>query len=65
MFKDRTLHEQAKLELRAEFFNLLNHTNFNRRTRCVHAVGMSPTAGAMANTSTTSRRIRFAAKLLW
>lgn len=66
MFKDAPLHERARLELRAEFFNLLNHTNFNTPNLVVFTpAGVSPTAGVITSTSTTSRQIQFAAKVLW
>jgi hypothetical protein len=66
MFRDTTLHERARLELRAEFFNLLNHANFNTPNLVVFTPsGLSPTAGVVTSTSTTSRQIQFAAKLLW
>lgn len=66
MFKDTTLHERAKLQLRAEFFNILNHTNFNTPNLVVFTPsGVSPTAGVVTGTSTTSRQIQFAAKVLW
>lgn len=66
MFKDTTLHERMRLELRAEFFNLLNHSNFNTPNLVVFTPsGVSPTAGVITSTSTTSRQIQLAAKLLW
>ncbi|MGB7134911.1 MAG: carboxypeptidase-like regulatory domain-containing protein [Acidobacteriaceae bacterium] len=66
MFKDTTLHERMRLQLRAEFFNLLNHTNFNTPNLVVFTPsGVSPTAGVVTSTSTTSRQIQFAARLLW
>jgi len=66
MFKNTTLHERAQLQLRAEFFNILNHSNFNTPNLVVFTPsGVSPTAGVVTSTSTTSRQIQFAAKLLW
>lgn len=66
MFKDTTLHERMKLQLRAEFFNILNHSNFNTPNLVVFTPsGVSPTAGVITSTSTTSRQLQFAAKLLW
>ncbi len=66
MFKDTTLHERARLQLRAEFFNILNHANFNTPNLVVFTPsGVSPTAGVITSTSTTSRQIQFAAKFLW
>jgi hypothetical protein len=66
MFKDTTLHERMRLQLRAEFFNILNHSNFNTPNLVVFTPsGVSPTAGVITSTSTTSRQIQLAAKLLW
>ncbi len=66
MFKDTTIRERLRLQLRAEFFNILNHSNFNTPNLVVFTPsGLSPTAGLVTSTSTTSRQIQFAAKLLW
>ncbi|HEY1809802.1 MAG TPA: carboxypeptidase-like regulatory domain-containing protein [Acidobacteriaceae bacterium] len=66
MFKDTTLHERMRLQLRAEFFNILNHSNFNTPNLVVFTPsGVSPTAGVITSTSTTSRQIQLAARLLW
>jgi hypothetical protein len=66
MFKDTTLRERLRLQLRAEFFNLLNHSNYNTPNLVVFTPsGVSPTAGIITSTSTTSRQIQFAAKFLW
>jgi hypothetical protein len=66
LLKDFELHERARLELRGEAFNLLNHTNFNTPNLVVFTPsGVSPTAGVITSTSTTSRQVQVAAKLLW
>ena len=66
MFKDTALRERLRLQFRAEFFNILNHSNFNTPNLVVFTPsGVSPTAGIITSTSTTSRQIQFAAKLLW
>ncbi len=66
MLKDTSLHERLRLQLRGEFFNILNHSNFNTPNLVVFTPsGVSPTAGVVTSTSTTSRQIQFAAKLLW
>jgi hypothetical protein len=54
------------LQFRAEFFNILNHTNFSTPNEVVYTSatsGISPTAGLVTATSTTSRQIQFGAKL--
>ena len=60
------LTERLGLQFRAEFFNILNHTNFVTPNEVVYTSatsGISPTAGLVTATSTTSRQIQFAAKL--
>ena len=64
--KDTTLHERMTLQFRAEIFNLLNRANFNTPNLIVFTpTGLSGTAGAITSTSTTSRQVQFALKLLW
>lgn len=66
LLKDTPIRERARLQFRAEFFNILNHANFNTPNPVVFtATGVSPTAGVITSTSTTSRQIQFALKLLW
>ncbi len=58
--------ERMQLQFRAEFFNILNHTNFLTPNEVVYSSatsGVSPTAGLVTATSTTSRQIQFGAKL--
>ena len=64
--KDTHITERLDLQFRAEFFNILNHTNFLTPNEVVYTSatsGMSPTAGVITATSTTSRQIQFGAKL--
>ena len=64
--KDTQLTERMRLEFRAEMFNLLNRANFNTPNPIVFTPsGVSPTAGVITSTSTTSRQIQFGLKLLW
>jgi len=64
--KDTRIHERTTLQFRAEFFNIINHTNFNTPNLITFTPsGLSPTAGAITTTSTTSRQVQFALKLLW
>ncbi len=66
VLKDTPLHERANLEFRAELFNLLNRANFNTPNLVVFTPsGVSPTAGVITSTSTTSRQVQLALKLLW
>ncbi len=62
------LNERVNLQLKAEFFNLFNHTNFNTPNTVVFTsatAGPSPTAGQITSTATTSRQIQLGLKLLW
>jgi hypothetical protein len=71
--KTAHLTERLGLQFRAEFFNVLNRTNFGIPNPVVYAAapgsGVSPTsaisttAGVITATSTTSRQIQFGAKL--
>ena len=66
MLKDTSIHERLNLQFRAEFFNILNRANFNTPNLVVFTPsGVSPTAGVITSTSTTSRQVQFALKLLW
>ena len=65
-FKDTRVRERMNVEFRAELFNLLNRANFNTPNLIVFTpTGISGTAGAITSTSTTSRQVQFALKLLW
>ena len=66
--KSTPLSERVTLQFRAEFFNILNHANFNTPNTVVFTSGtsgISPTAGVITSTSTTSRQIQFGLKLIW
>lgn len=70
------LGKQGYIEFRAEFFNILNHTNFgmpasatvfNGATSVLGAYQQAPLAGVgqITTTATTSRQIQFALKLVF
>ncbi len=66
VLKDMRIREQLNLQFRAEIFNLLNRANFNQPNAVVFTPsGVSPTAGVITSTSTTSRQVQFGVKLLW
>ncbi|HEX3542896.1 MAG TPA: hypothetical protein VHT31_00085, partial [Candidatus Acidoferrum sp.] len=64
--KDTRITERLSIQFRAEIFNLLDRANFNLPNAVVFTPsGVSPTAGAITSTSTTSRQVQFGLKLLW
>jgi len=74
--KNTTIREHLHAQFRAEFFNILNHSNFTTPNPVVYSSGptptattapavLSPTAGVITATSTTSRQIQFGLKLLF
>jgi hypothetical protein len=66
LLKNTAIHERANLQFRAEFFNVLNRSNYNTPNAVVFTPsGVSPTAGVITSTATTSRQIQFGLKLLW
>ncbi len=66
LLKDTPIRERMNLQFRAELFNLLNRANFNTPNAVTFTpTGVSPTAGLITSTSTTSRQIQFGLKLLW
>jgi len=64
--KDTRFREKLNLQFRAEFFNMLNHPNFNTPNAVTFTpTGVSPTAGLITSTSTTARQIQLGLKLLF
>jgi hypothetical protein len=64
--KDTRIRERLNLQFRAEIFNLLDRANFNLPNAVAFTPsGVSPTAGKITSTSTTSRQVQFGLKLLW
>jgi hypothetical protein len=71
VMKETTIKEQLRLQFRAEFFNLFNHANFalpnaSAFVQTPNGGGVSnPTFGKITSTTTSSRQIQFALKLLF
>ena len=67
LLKTTRLRENLNLQFRAEFFNILNHPNFNSPNAVVFtsATAVSPTAGVITSTATTSRQMQFGVKLMF
>jgi hypothetical protein len=64
--KDTAVREGVTVEVRAEEFNVLNRANFNQPNAVVFTpTGVSPTAGVITGTSTSSRQTQVALKLLF
>jgi len=59
LFKVIPIHEQRRVEIRAEFFNLFNHPNFGFP---VSTLGLA-SFGHITSTSTLPRNIQLAAKI--
>ena len=66
LFKSTAISERANLQFRAEVFNLLNTANFGTPNTTVFSSGaISPSAGLITATNTTSRQIQFGLKLIF
>jgi hypothetical protein len=66
--KKTALSENVTLQFRAELFNILNRANFGIPNAVVFSsatAGISPTAGVITSTATTSRQVQFGLKLIW
>jgi hypothetical protein len=63
------ISETFNIQFRAEFFNLMNHPNFQApiKNSAVTNPDGTPTngAGAIDTTSTPSRQIQFGLKMIW
>ena len=71
LMKETPIKERARLQFRAEFFNILNHPNFalplaGAFVQTPNGGGVpNPTFGKITATTTSSRQIQFALKLLF
>jgi hypothetical protein len=65
-FKNSALSERALLQFRAEVFNVLNRANLGTPNAVVFSgTGYSPSVGLITATTTASRQIQFAMKLIF
>jgi hypothetical protein len=76
LVKAISLRERLRAQFRAELFNVLNPSNFTTPNAVVFSTGptpskpltsaeVSPTAGVVTATATTSRQVQFALKVLF
>jgi len=71
LLKETPIKEGYRLQFRAEFFNLFNHANFglpnaNAFIQTLNGGGTpNPTFGKITTTTTSSRQIQFALKLMF
>jgi len=66
LFKDIALSESGTLQFRAECFNIANRPNFGTPNAVVFSGGaVSPSAGLITSTVTTSRQFQFGLKLMF
>jgi hypothetical protein len=60
-YKNTQIHERLALQFRAEFFNILNHTQLSTPATAFGAA----TFGTITSTVYSSRQIQFAMKLIY
>jgi len=66
LLKNTAVTERITAQFRAEFFNVLNHTNLGTPNAIVYAGNAySGSAGLITSTTTTARQIQFGLKLIW
>ena len=72
VMKDTRITEALRVQFRAEFFNIFNHTNFNPPPNLGVFISnpngtasVNPAFAQLTSTSTTSRQIQFAVKFLF
>jgi len=70
LFKNTSITEKATLQFRAEFFNILNRSNYGLPNTTVFSItpgsppAISPSAGLITTTATSPREIQLGLKLI-
>jgi len=66
LVKNFAVTERTKVQFRSEFFNIMNHANFGTPNAIVFSgTAISPSAGLITATATTSRQIQFGLKFVF
>jgi hypothetical protein len=66
LFKRVAVSEGVSLQFRAEFFNILNHANFDTPNPILFSgTGPNASAGVITETANRERQIQFALKILF
>jgi hypothetical protein len=66
LFKNTAVSEKATVQFRAEFFNVLNRSNFGPPNTTVFSSGsISPSAGLITTTATSPRQVQLGLKLIF
>jgi hypothetical protein len=66
LFKNTGITEKTNLQFRAEFFNILNRSNYGPPNTTVFSSGaVSPSAGLITTTATSPRQIQLGLKLIF
>jgi hypothetical protein len=66
LFKNTAVSEKATMQFRAEFFNILNRSNFGPpNTTVFSGSSISPSAGVITTTATFPRQIQLGLKLIF
>ena len=66
LFKNTAISERVNLQFRAEFFNIMNHTNLGTPNATVFSgTALSASAGLITALATTPRQIQFGLKVVF
>jgi hypothetical protein len=66
LLKNTAVSEKATVQFRAEFFNVLNRSNFGPPNTTVFSSGsISPSAGLITTTATSPRQVQLGLKLIF